>query len=53
LANKNSTFPSVHRRAGKTLSKLGTVPQQIAGGNIHPALEKAPSTPPNGSALRR
>ena len=26
--------------AGKTLSKLGTVPQQIAGGDIYPALEK-------------
>ncbi len=26
--------------AGKTLAKLGTVPQQIAGGDIYPALEK-------------
>jgi TRAP-type mannitol/chloroaromatic compound transport system substrate-binding protein len=26
--------------AGKTLSKLGLVPQQIAGGDIYPALEK-------------
>ena len=26
--------------AGKTLSKLGVVPQQIAGGDIYPALEK-------------
>ncbi len=26
--------------AGKTLSKLGCVPQQIAGGDIYPALEK-------------
>jgi TRAP-type mannitol/chloroaromatic compound transport system substrate-binding protein len=26
--------------AGKTLSKLGSVPQQIAGGDIYPALEK-------------
>ena len=26
--------------AGKTLSKLGTIPQQIAGGDIYPALEK-------------
>jgi len=25
---------------GKTLAKLGTVPQQIAGGDIYPALEK-------------
>ena len=30
-----------HRRlAGKTLQKLGVVPQQIAGGDIYPALEK-------------
>src|SRR5712672_2046954 len=36
--------------AGKTLSKLGTIPQQIAGGDIYPALKKAPSTQPNGSA---
>src|SRR6202011_199075 len=26
--------------AGKTLAKLGTIPQQIAGGDIYPALEK-------------
>jgi TRAP-type mannitol/chloroaromatic compound transport system substrate-binding protein len=26
--------------AGKVMSKLGTVPQQIAGGDIYPALEK-------------
>ena len=26
--------------AGKTLAKLGVVPQQIAGGDIYPALEK-------------
>src|ERR1700747_734214 len=26
--------------AGKTLAKLGTVPQQIAGSDIYPALEK-------------
>ena len=26
--------------AGKTLQKLGTIPQQIAGGDIYPALEK-------------
>jgi TRAP-type mannitol/chloroaromatic compound transport system substrate-binding protein len=26
--------------AGKTLSKLGVIPQQIAGGDIYPALEK-------------
>src|SRR5205085_2509514 len=26
--------------AGKTLQKLGVVPQQIAGGDIYPALEK-------------
>ena len=26
--------------AGKTVAKLGTVPQQIAGGDIYPALEK-------------
>ncbi len=26
--------------AGKTLAKLGCVPQQIAGGDIYPALEK-------------
>lgn len=26
--------------AGKVLTKLGTVPQQIAGGDIYPALEK-------------
>src|SRR6476660_6107078 len=26
--------------AGRTLAKLGTVPQQIAGGDIYPALEK-------------
>ena len=26
--------------AGKTMSKLGVVPQQIAGGDIYPALEK-------------
>jgi len=33
------------RMAGKTLSKLGTIPQQIAGGDIYPALERARSTP--------
>src|SRR5450756_2358691 len=26
--------------SGKTLAKLGTIPQQIAGGDIYPALEK-------------
>ena len=26
--------------AGKTLQKLGAIPQQIAGGDIYPALEK-------------
>ena len=26
--------------AGKTLQKLGVVPQQLAGGDIYPALEK-------------
>lgn len=36
--------------AGKVVEKLGVVPQQIAGGDIYPALEKAPSMPPNGSA---
>src|SRR5262249_51391986 len=36
--------------AGTILAKLGVVPQQLAGGDIYPALEKAPSTHANGSA---
>jgi len=35
--------------AGKTLQKLGLVPQQIAGGDIYPALEKG--TIDNGIAV--
>ena len=34
--------------AGTIISKVGGVPQQIAGGDIYPALEKAPSTRRNG-----
>ena len=34
--------------AGQVLTKLGVVPQQIAGGDIYPALEKAPSMRPSG-----
>jgi hypothetical protein len=36
---------------GKVLSKLGVVPQQIAAGDIYPALEKGRSTLPSGSDL--
>jgi len=36
---------------GKTLQKLGVVPQQIAGGDIYPALRRGPSTRPSGSVL--
>jgi len=36
--------------AGEVLSKLGVVPQQIAGGDIYPALEKGAIDLPNGSA---
>jgi TRAP-type mannitol/chloroaromatic compound transport system substrate-binding protein len=36
---------------GRVLAKLGVIPQQIAGGEIYPALEKGRSTPPSGSAL--
>lgn len=36
--------------AGRVVSKLGVVPQQIAGGDIYASLEKARSTPRNGSA---
>ena len=35
--------------AGAVLAKLGVVPQQIPGGDIYPALEKARSTRRNGS----
>ena len=35
--------------AGQVLQKVGVIPQQIAGGDIYPALERAPSTRPNGS----
>ena len=36
---------------GRVLQKLGGVPQQIAGGDIYPALEKGTIDAPNGSAL--
>ena len=36
--------------AGTIIAKVGGVPQQIAGGDIYPALEKGPSMPPSGSA---
>ena len=37
--------------AGKVMQKLGVVPQQIAGGDIYPALEKGTiDAAPNGSA---
>ena len=38
--------------AGRVLTKLGTVPQQLAGGDIYPALEKGlhTSMPASGSA---
>src|SRR5262252_1888843 len=35
--------------AGRVISKLGVVPQQIAGGDIYPALRRARSTPASGS----
>ena len=35
---------------GKVLSAIGGVPQNIPGGEIYQALERAPSTPPSGSA---
>ena len=35
--------------AGKVAAKLGVIPQQIAGGDIDPALEKGTSMPPSGS----
>jgi TRAP-type mannitol/chloroaromatic compound transport system substrate-binding protein len=34
--------------AGRVMQKLGVVPQQLAGGDIYPALEKARSTRRNG-----
>jgi hypothetical protein len=37
--------------AGRVLQKLGVVPQQLAGGDIYPALEKARSTLQNGWGL--
>jgi hypothetical protein len=37
--------------AGGVLQKLGVVPQQLAGGDIYPALEKGTIEPPNGLAL--
>ena len=40
-----NAHPRHWRRAD---GKLGAVPQTLAGGDIYPALEKAPSTPPNG-----
>ena len=36
---------------GKVLEPLGVVPQNIPGGEIYQALEKAPSTQPSGLAL--
>ena len=36
--------------AGTIIAKVGGVPQQIAGGDIYPALERAPSMRPSGSA---
>jgi TRAP-type mannitol/chloroaromatic compound transport system substrate-binding protein len=36
--------------AGKVIERMGGVPQNIPGGEIYQALEKAPSTPPSGSA---
>ena len=38
--------------AGKTLGKLGVVAQQIAGGDIYPALEKGTIDAASGLALR-
>jgi len=35
---------------GAVIAKLGVVPQQIAGGDIYPALERAPSMRSNGPA---
>ena len=40
VADLNGLKMRIGGWAGKTLSKLGTVPQQIAGGDIYPALEK-------------
>ena len=37
--------------AGRILQKVGVVPEQIAAGDIYPALEKARSTPRSGSGL--
>ena len=39
--------------AGQVLQKLGVVPQQIAGGDIYPALEKGTSRGRVGRAVRR
>src|SRR3978361_965771 len=40
VADLNGLKMRIGGWAGKTLSKLGTVPQQSAGGDIYPALEK-------------
>ncbi|MEA2825293.1 MAG: hypothetical protein QOF03_1775, partial [Alphaproteobacteria bacterium] len=40
VADLNGLKMRIGGWAGKTLSKLGTIPQQIAGGDIYPALEK-------------
>src|ERR1700726_1575968 len=40
VADLNGLKMRIGGWAGKTLSRLGTIPQQIAGGDIYPALEK-------------
>lgn len=35
--------------AGEILARMGAIPQQLAGPDVYPALEKVRSTPPNGS----
>ena len=40
VADLNGLKMRIGGWAGKTLSKLGTIPQQIAGGDIYPALER-------------
>ena len=37
---------------GDVMSALGASVQVIAGGEIYPALERGPSTPPSGWGLR-
>jgi TRAP-type mannitol/chloroaromatic compound transport system substrate-binding protein len=42
LLTVDPLVPSAGGLAGRTLQNLGVVPQQIAGGDIYPALEKGP-----------